>query len=205
MFTGIIEAVGTVVEIEKKNGDARLTIEADPSYIETANLGDSIACNGVCLTVVERSNNRFMVDVSVETLSLTTIGGWQVGTKVDLEQAIIATSRFGGHIVSGHVDRIGEILSIEEDARSWRLDIQVPKDISHYIAKKGSVCVDGVSLTVNSVNDCDFSINVVPHTLSNTIIGEYKVSQKVNIEIDTIARYIERLAAATTIDRSNNI
>ena len=117
---------------------------------------------------------------------------------------MIATSRFGGHIVSGHVDRIGEILSIEEDARSWRLDIQVPKDISHYIAKKGSVCVDGVSLTVNSVNDCDFSINVVPHTLSNTIIGEYKVSQKVNIEIDTIARYIERLAAATTIDLSNN-
>ena len=154
--------------------------------------------------MVERANNRFVVDVSVETLSLTTIGGWQVGTKVDLEQAMIATSRFGGHIVSGHVDRIGEILSIEEDARSWRLDIQVPKDISHYIAKKGSVCVDGVSLTVNSVNDCDFSINVVPHTLSNTIIGEYKVSQKVNIEIDTIARYIERLASATTINRSNN-
>ena len=101
MFTGIIEAVGNVVEIEDKNGDARLTIEADPSYIETANLGDSIACNGVCLTVVERANNKFMVDVSVETLSLTTIGGWQVGTKVDLEQAMIATSRFGGHIVSG--------------------------------------------------------------------------------------------------------
>jgi riboflavin synthase len=158
-------------------------------------LGDSIACNGVCLTVVDRTSNQFMLDVSVETLSLTTIGNWDVGSKVNLEQAMIASSRFGGHIVSGHIDRIGEIIDIADDARSWRMTVRVPKNIRQYIAKKGSICVDGVSLTINSVEDSEFSVNIVPHTLSHTIIGDYKLNQKVNIEIDTIARYVERLVS----------
>ena len=195
MFTGIIETVGEVVAKELREGDVKLTLKADESYLEAVMLGDSIACNGVCLTVVDRTSNQFMLDVSVETLSLTTIGGWDVGSKVNLEQAMIASSRFGGHIVSGHIDRIGEIIDITEDARSWRMTVIVPKNIRQYIAKKGSICVDGVSLTINSVEDSEFSVNIVPHTLSHTIIGDYKLNQKVNIEIDTIARYVERLVS----------
>lgn len=195
MFTGIIETVGEVVAKELREGDVKLTLEADESYLEAVMLGDSIACNGVCLTVVDRTSNQFMLDVSVETLSLTTIGDWDVGSKVNLEQAMIASSRFGGHIVSGHIDRIGEIIDIAEDARSWRITVRVPKNIRQYIAKKGSICVDGVSLTINSVEDSEFSVNIVPHTLSHTIIGDYKLNQKVNIEIDTIARYVERLVS----------
>ena len=195
MFTGIIETVGEVVAKELREGDVKLTLKADKSYLEAVMLGDSIACNGVCLTVVDRTSNQFMLDVSVETLSLTTIGNWDVGSKVNLEQAMIASSRFGGHIVSGHIDRIGEIIDITEDARSWRMTVRVPKNIRQYIAKKGSICVDGVSLTINSVEDSEFSVNIVPHTLSHTIIGDYKLNQKVNIEIDTIARYVERLVS----------
>ena len=195
MFTGIIETVGEVVAKELREGDVKLTLEADESYLEAVMLGDSIACNGVCLTVVDRTSNQFMLDVSVETLSLTTIGDWDVGSKVNLEQAMIASSRFGGHIVSGHIDRIGEIIDIAEDARSWRMTVRVPKNIRQYIAKKGSICVDGVSLTINSVEDSEFSVNIVPHTYSHTIIGDYKLNQKVNIEIDTIARYVERLVS----------
>ena len=195
MFTGIIETVGEVVAKELREGDVKLTLEADESYLEAVMLGDSIACNGVCLTVVDRTSNQFMLDVSVETLSLTTIGDWDVGSKVNLEQAMIASSRFGGHIVSGHIDRIGEIIDITEDARSWRMTVRVPKNIRQYIAKKGSISVDGVSLTINSVEDSEFSVNIVPHTLSHTIIGDYKLNQKVNIEIDTIARYVERLVS----------
>ena len=195
MFTGIIETVGEVVAKELREGDVKLTLEADESYLEAVMLGDSIACNGVCLTVVDRTSNQFMLDVSVETLSLTTIGDWDVGSKVNLEQAMIASSRFGGHIVSGHIDRIGEIIDIAEDARSWRMTVRVPKNIRQYIAKKVSICVDGVSLTINSVEDSEFSVNIVPHTLSHTIIGDYKLNQKVNIEIDTIARYVERLVS----------
>ena len=195
MFTGIIETVGEVVAKELREGDVKLTLEADESYLEAVMLGDSIACNGVCLTVVDRTSNQFMLDVSVETLSLTTIGDWDVGSKVNLEQAMIASSRFGGHIVSGHIDRIGEIIDITEDARSWRMTVRVPKNIRQYIAKKGSISVDGVSLTINSVEDNEFSVNIVPHTLSHTIIGDYKLNQKVNIEIDTIARYVERLVS----------
>ena len=195
MFTGIIETVGEVVVKELREGDVKLTLKADESYLEAVMLGDSIACNGVCLTVVDRTSNQFMLDVSVETLSLTTIGDWDVGSKVNLEQAMIASSRFGGHIVSGHIDRIGEIIDITEDARSWRMTVRVPKNIRQYIAKKGSICVDGVSLTINSVEDSEFSVNIVPHTFSHTIIGDYKLNQKVNIEIDTIARYVERLVS----------
>ena len=195
MFTGIIETVGEVVAKELREGDVKLTLKADESYLEAVMLGDSIACNGVCLTVVDRTSNQFMLDVSVETLSLTTIGDWDVGSKVNLEQAMIASSRFGGHIVSGHIDRIGEIIDITEDARSWRMMVRVPKNIRQYIAKKGSICVDGVSLTINSVEDSEFSVNIVPHTFSHTIIGDYKLNQKVNIEIDTIARYVERLVS----------
>ena len=158
MFTGIIETVGEVVAKELREGDVKLTLKADESYLEAVMLGDSIACNGVCLTVVDRTSNQFMLDVSVETLSLTTIGDWDVGSKVNLEQAMIASSRFGGHIVSGHIDRIGEIIDIADDARSWRMTVRVPKNIRQYIAKKGSICVDGVSLTINSVEDSEFSV-----------------------------------------------
>ena len=193
MFTGIIETVGEVVAKELREGDVKLTLKADESYLEAVMLGDSIACNGVCLTVVDRTSNQFMLDVSVETLSLTTIGDWDVGSKVNLEQAMIASSRFGGHIVSGHIDRIGEIIDITEDARSWRMTVRVPKNIRQYIAKKGSICVDGVSLTVNDDVKDMFFVNIIPFTWDNTIMKYYKVGDMVNIEIDRMALHIEKL------------
>ena len=193
MFTGIISAIGNVVGLEPRGGDVRLTIETGSLSLGDVSLGDSIACNGACLTAVELTGQGFIADVSVETLSLTTIGNWNAGSRINLEKAMQATDRFGGHIVSGHVDGIGEVVALEGDARSWRFRLRAPRDIAKYIAQKGSITVDGTSLTVNVVEGSEFELNIVPHTMLHTVIGDYKVGTKVNLEVDLVARYLERL------------
>ena len=193
MFTGIISAIGDVVELEPRDGDVRLTIRSGNLSLADVQLGDSIACNGACLTAVELTDEGFIADVSVETLSLTTIANWQVGSRINLEKAMQATDRFGGHIVSGHVDGIGEVMSLHEDARSWRFRIRAPRDLAKYIAHKGSITVDGTSLTINKIEGSEFELNIVPHTMTHTVMGDYKVVTKVNLEVDLVARYLERL------------
>ncbi len=193
MFTGIIEAVGTVVEVKTVGGDVRLTVRAPKLDWRRVQLGDSIATNGICLTVVDNLGDGFRADVSRETLSLTTLGDWRPGTAVNLEQALTPQSRLGGHIVSGHVDGIGEIVSRQGDARSERFQVRAPDVLAKYIAHKGSITIDGTSLTVNAVNGAVFDLNIVPHTLKETVIDHYKVGTRVNLEVDVIARYLERL------------
>lgn len=193
MFTGIIEALGTVAALEEKGGDVRLTIESGGLDMADVVLGDSIAVNGVCLTVVEQGTARFAADVSGETLRLTSIGNLVKGSRVNLEKAMQSGSRFGGHMVSGHVDGLAEVVSRHSDARSERFRIRAPADLARYIAHKGSITIDGTSLTVNLVEGCEFEINIIPHTLEKTIIGEYQPGTRVNIEVDIIARYLERL------------
>ena len=193
MFTGIIAAIGSVVDLEPRDGDVRLTINGGNLGLSDVNLGDSIACNGACLTAVELTQNSFIADVSVETLNLTTINHWEVGSPINLEKAMQATDRFGGHIVSGHVDGVGEVLSLEGDARSWRFRMKAPAEIAKYIAHKGSITVDGTSLTINLVEGSEFELNIVPHTMSHTVMGTYKVGTKVNLEVDLVSRYLERL------------
>ena len=195
MFTGIISAIGKIAELEHRQGDVRISIHAPELGFEDVGLGDSIACNGVCLTAVELIDQGFIADVSVETLSLTTIEHWKVDTGINLEKAMQASDRFGGHIVSGHVDGIGEVMSLHEDARSWRFTIKAPANLAKYIAQKGSITVDGTSLTVNAVNGSEFELNIVPHTMIHTVISDYQVGSKVNLEVDLIARYLERLTA----------
>ena len=193
MFTGIIAAIGSVVDLEPRDGDVRLTINGGNLGLSDVNLGDSIACNGACLTAVELIQNGFIADVSVETLNLTTINHWEVGSPINLEKAMQATDRFGGHIVSGHVDGVGEVLSLEGDARSWRFRLKAPAEIAKYIAHKGSITVDGTSLTINLVEGSEFELNIVPHTMSHTVMGTYEVGTKVNLEVDLVSRYLERL------------
>ena len=193
MFTGIITAIGEVAKLEPRGGDVRLTINTGTLDLSDVRLGDSIACNGACLTAVELTGQGFVADVSVETLSLTTIGSWVTGQRINLEKAMQATDRFGGHIVSGHVDAIGEVTVIDEDARSWRFRVRAPSNIAKYIAHKGSITLDGTSLTVNTVQGADFELNIVPHTMNHTIMGDYILGSKVNLEVDLVARYLERL------------
>jgi riboflavin synthase len=202
MFTGIIETVGRVAQLQPRNGDLRLRIDTGTLPLGDVALGDSIATNGVCLTVVELTGNGFWADVSRETLAFTTIGDWRLGTPANLEKALQAQSRLGGHIVSGHVDGVGEIVDRGDDARSIRLTVRAPRELARYIAHKGSICVDGTSLTVNTVNGTDFELNIIPHTARMTVIGDYRSGTRVNLEVDVIARYLERLlqgdAAAET-------
>lgn len=195
MFTGIIEAIGRVEALEERGGDQRIRIDAGAGAFDLSqvSIGDSIAVNGVCLTVVELSARGFAADVSRESLSLTTLGALKAGARVNLEQALRLSTPLGGHLVSGHVDGVGTLLEVREDARSWRLQIHAPGELARYIAFKGSICVDGTSLTVNKVKGAVFDLNIVPHTLSATIIGEYRVGTQVNLEVDLIARYLERL------------
>lgn len=193
MFTGIIEATGTVAEIKTVGGDVRLSVRAPGIDWRQVQLGDSIATNGICLTVVENLADGFRADVSRETLSLTTLGDWRPGTVVNLEQALTPNTRLGGHIVSGHVDAIGEVVSRQGDARSERFRIRAPDALAKYIAHKGSITVDGTSLTVNAVSGAVFDLNIVPHTLKETVIQYYQVGTRVNLEVDVIARYLERL------------
>ena len=193
MFTGIISAIGDITNLEQRAGDARLTIRTGNLSLADVQLGDSIACNGACLTVIELTGEGFVADVSVETLNLTTICNWQTGSRINLEKAMRATDRLGGHIVSGHIDGIGEVMALEEDARSWRFRIRAPREIAKYIAHKGSITLDGTSLTVNIVNGAEFELNIIPHTMTHTVMGDYKIGSKVNLEVDLVARYLERL------------
>jgi riboflavin synthase len=202
MFTGIIQSIGRIERLEPRGGDVRLSIDAGTLPLGGASLGDSFAVDGVCLTAVELGPRGFAADVSRETLSLTTLGALHAGSRVNLEPALTLATPLGGHLVSGHVDGVGQVIEHREDGRSWRLRIQAPAELARYIAVKGSICVDGTSLTVNRVEGAMFELNIVPHTLQETIIGDYRAGTHVNLEVDLIARYLERLllgdAAATS-------
>ncbi len=193
MFTGIITAIGFISAIERKSGDCRLTINTGKLPLVDVQLGDSIAVNGVCLTAIELGKQYFCADVSNETLSRTTLKTAVVGTAVNLELALTPTTRMGGHIVSGHVDGIGELVEQKPDARSVRLSFKAPDELAKYIAEKGSICINGISLTVNAVNGAVFSVNIVPHTLKETTLAGIRMGDKVNLEVDLLARYLERL------------
>ena len=204
MFTGIIEATGKIEAIESRRGDKRFTIDTGKLDISDVAIGDSIACNGVCLTVIELKEKAYVADVSAETLKLTTLADINIKSPVNLEKALTPTTRLGGHLVSGHVDGQGKIVSIETSARSTVYKIEAPEDLARYIAKKGSITVDGISLTVNEVEGAIFDLNLVPHTLQETIASDYKVGDKVNLEVDIIARYLERLLLGqSTADDKN--
>ena len=193
MFTGIIQAVGKIVSLEPRGGDVRIGIDSGKLPMAHANLGDSIAVNGVCLTVVEKNTTGFAADVSNETLSRTTLKQLQAGSSINLEMAMTPTSRLGGHIVSGHVDGVGEVCKRWSDGRSEKFVIKAPDQLAKYIAEKGSICVDGISLTVNRAVGAQFELNIVPHTLLETTMGDFQAGRKVNLEVDIIARYLERL------------
>ncbi len=193
MFTGIIQALGSIKKTEAVGGDRRITIDCPELDLKSSSLGDSIAVNGVCLTAVEYTDHGFIADVSVETLDKTSLGSLQEGSPVNLEMALTPQTPLGGHLVSGHVDGLGKMLNSETDGRSWRYQFEVPSDLQHYIATKGSVTIDGTSLTVNEVSDNRFSVNIVPHTQQKTIFQHYQPGVAVNIEVDIIARYLERL------------
>lgn len=193
MFTGIIEAIGTVREMQPKGGDLRLTLAVGKLNMSDVALGDSIAVNGVCLTVVAYDSGSFSADVSRETLSLTSLGNLSRGSRVNLEKALTLQTRLGGHLVSGHVDGLGEVVSRYDDGRSVRFTMRAPDHLAKYIAAKGSITVDGTSLTVNKVDGSCFELNIVPHTLQETIIADYRSGTVVNLEVDVIARYLERL------------
>lgn len=193
MFTGIVQAIGSVVALEPKGGDLRLRIRTGNLDLTDVQPGDSIATNGVCLTVVNLPGDGYWADVSKETLDFTTLGTLRSGAPVNLEKALRASDRLGGHIVSGHVDGVGTVLSRHADARSERFRLRIPDSLAKYIAHKGSVCVDGTSLTVNRVDGAEFELNIVPHTLENTIFSHYKPGTAVNIEVDVVSRYLERL------------
>jgi riboflavin synthase len=193
MFTGIIEAVGAVKRIEPMGGDLRFVIDGGSLDMSDVQLGDSIAVNGVCLTVIEFEPASFSADVSNETISLTSLKGLKAGSAVNLEKAMLPTTRMGGHLVSGHVDGLGTVVSKTGDARSIRLEIEVPSELKKYIAVKGSICIDGTSLTVNSVDNCVVGLNIVPHTQERTVIQHYAKGTKVNLEVDLVARYLETL------------
>lgn len=193
MFTGIIQAVGGIALIERRGGDVRLHINTGALDMSDVQRGDSIAVSGVCLTAIEHSVNGFTADVSGETLTCTTLGNLSTGSRVNLEKALTPSSRLGGHLVSGHVDGVGEVVERSAEARSVRFRIQGPAALARYIAGKGSICLDGVSLTVNAVEGALFDINVVPHTLRSTTLGEVQPGCRVNLEVDLIARYLERL------------
>ena len=193
MFTGIIQAKGSITALERRGGDVRLSIGSDGLPFSSYEVGESIAVNGVCLTAVALRDDGFDTDVSVETLNVTSLGKLGVGDSVNLEPSLALGDRLGGHLVSGHVDCLGTIKSLEEDARSLRVVIEIPPEFAPYVAKKGSVTIDGVSLTVNDVRGAVFDVNIIPHTAEVTIIGGYSVGTEVNVEVDLVARYIERL------------
>jgi riboflavin synthase len=197
MFTGIIQTIGEVDLVTTKNGDAELQIAAPGLGLEQVAIGDSIAVNGCCLTVTRLLDTAFIADVSHETLSVTTLGNWTVGTLVNLEKALTAGQPLGGHYVTGHVDGVGTVTELATDARSTRMQIEVPELLARYIARKGSVTVDGVSLTVNEVGPTTFAVNLIPHTLDVTVLNRYAVGTRVNLEVDIIARYLERLVTST--------
>lgn len=193
MFTGIIEAVGRIAAIEPQGGDLRLRVACPELDLATAVTGESIAVNGCCLTAVELEAASFAADVSRESLARTTLGQFEVGSRVNLERALTLAKPLGGHLVTGHVDGVGRVEGRSEDGRSIRFRIRAPADLARYLARKGSVGVDGVSLTVNEVDGEVFGVNIVPHTLAATTFGGYRSGSRVNLEVDIVARYLERL------------
>jgi len=200
MFTGIIKATGEITALAKSGGDVRLSVQSVGLPFSSYEVGESIAVNGVCLTAVALRDDGFDTDVSTETLDVTGLGQLAVGSTVNLEPALSLGDRLGGHLVSGHVDCVGRVRRRAADARSTRLTIEIPAGHSRYVAKKGSICVDGVSLTINEVSGNTFDLNIIPHTAENTIIGDYSVGDSVNIEVDMLARYLERL-----LDRDDGV
>lgn len=200
MFTGIIQAVGKIEAITPHGGDLRLRVgQADLAWSDYA-IGESIAVNGVCLTAVSIAGDGFETDVSRETMAVTALRDLEVGSAVNLEPSLALGDRLGGHLVSGHVDCVGTVVAREADARSIRLEIRIPSEYARYVARKGSVCIDGVSLTINAVSGDQFGINIIPHTADATILSEYSEGQRVNIEVDQVMRYLERLLTADESD-----
>ena len=193
MFTGIIQALGSIASIESCGGDKRLRVEACRLGLDDCAIGDSIAVNGVCLTVVARTQRDFVADISLETLNKTNFGKLRPGSSVNLEKAVTLNGVLGGHLVSGHVDGLARVVAIKQQARSICYDFAVEAALQHYIAEKGSVTLDGTSLTVNRVDRNQFAVNIVPHTLQQTVFRDYQVNTQVNLEVDIIARYLERL------------
>lgn len=205
MFTGIIEATGKIVAITPTQGDVRLKVQSDYLDFADVKLGDSIASNGICLTVVEQGKDWYAVDVSRETLNKTAMQQWQVGDVLNLEKAMLPTTRFGGHIVTGHVDTTGTVKLIKNDSRSIYIEIEIPSEFNKYVATKGSVTVDGISLTSNLVEGNVISLNIIPHTAQVTNISRHwKMATKVNIEVDVVARYLEKLLVSTPDNMSNS-
>lgn len=201
MFTGIIQAVGRISDIDAGEQDIRLRIETGKLPLTDVALGDSIATSGVCLTVTELPGDGFWADVSPETLSLTSLGSKGVGDAVNLETSLTLSTPLGGHLVSGHVDGVGHIEQIIEDARFWRVKVAAPDNLARYIAMKGSICVDGTSLTVNQVDGSVFELTIIPQTWEETVFSDYVAGSPVNLEVDVIARYLERLMQ---FDQSEN-
>ena len=193
MFTGIIQAVGKVAGREQRGGDLRLTVHSGSLPLADVRPGDSIATNGICLTVIELTGDGYVADVSRETLELSTLSDLPVGSRLNLEKALTLSTPLGGHLVSGHVDGVGRILERREEGRSVRFQVEAPLELARYIAHKGSICIDGASLTVNTVEGSRFDLNIVPHTQQETIIAGYRPGTRVNLEVDLVARYLERL------------
>lgn len=193
MFTGIIEAVGKIEARSQEKGEWRLKFSTGDLDLSDVKIGDSIAVSGCCLTVVEKQATAFLADVSNETMRCTSLGTLEIGSAVNLEKAMLATDRFGGHIVSGHVDGVGHLIKVENEGQSIKMTFKIPSNLSKYVAAKGSICVDGTSLTVNEANDDYFAVNLIPHTQDETVSGSYQIGDSVNLEVDIIARYLERM------------
>lgn len=193
MFTGIIEAVGTITALTPKGKDISVTVNAGTLDLSDVKLGDSIATNGVCLTVVELTGTGYVADLSLETLNRTAFAHYRAGQKANLEKAMLPTTRFGGHMVSGHVDDVAEIIERSHTGRAIEFWVKVPVHLARYISEKGSVSIDGISLTVNAIRGDEFKLTIVPHTAAETTMESFKVGRKVNLEVDVIARYLERL------------
>ena len=205
MFTGITRAKGQIDSIEPRGGDLRITVRAEALPWKDYAIGESISVNGVCLTAIELKADGFVADVSVETMDVTALGELSSGSQVNLEPAMAVGERLGGHIVSGHVDCIGTLKAREQDARSVRLEFEIPRRYCRYVARKGSICIDGVSLTINEVSGNGFGVNIIPHTADVTIIGDYRTGTRVNIEVDLLARYLERLVGHADDDDKGGI
>ncbi|MBL4820432.1 MAG: riboflavin synthase [Gammaproteobacteria bacterium] len=203
MFTGIIEAVGTLVNFQQLDSEWQISVDSGKMDLSDVAIGDSIAVNGTCLTVIAFDHKTFQADVSSETMKLTTLGLLGKGAAVNLEKALTPSSRLGGHLVSGHVDGVGELEAIEPDGKSWRLLFKAPDDLARYIATKGSICIDGASLTVNGVEGARFEVNIIPHTQQQTVFKNYKPASKVNLEVDLISRYLERLVLGSEAATGN--
>jgi riboflavin synthase len=193
VFTGIVKAIGSITAIERVGGDVRLSVHSTGLPFSSYAVGESIAVNGACLTATVLRADGFDTDVSTETLAVTSLGGLVIGSSVNLEPSLSLADRLGGHLVSGHVDCLGSVTALNKDARSIRLRIAIAPEFARYVARKGSVCVDGVSLTINAVSANTIDLNIIPHTAETTIIGGYTSGTIVNIEVDLLARYVERL------------